>query len=1011
MSLQIPMCAIVARALSLFLSCLLLGATQSAAAQTTPPLWVGFQVKGDVAYLLRKSPSEIARYDLASTQWLPPLALQEIPSAFVVGDTHIYIAYDRKIERMDLQGGNTSQVANTPNSVIGLYIDGNVLIANRSNYLDSLFSSYSVLNNALIDTHEDYPHSMFGASHSSVANRIYGRTSGISPSDIDALAYDAAGNFLEQRDSPYHGDYPSATQVWSWPDGSKAVDSSGTVYLGDDLSYAGSLSSAAVDVAFHGIDVPIVLTTSELIAYSQSLVETGRAALSVTGRNIAVRGGTIHVFHEDPASATRLGVQQVPLANLSPAQPGAPVSPVGLPYTVTSSAIDTTGVIYVLSKVHSSIFRWDVVTQKYLPSIPLAQTGDLLTYSPTYNALFVLGTNRTIYKINLAQQPLAANAFVTVPPSANFVMPIGADLLVAGNGGWDDQWVYSGTGTLLNSNFLCCYYTFHFYDAPRSRLFLDGTSISYLGNGQFSTATHGPYISGYAPVRLSADGQRIASKDGVIYQASPLQAIDYLSNDIVDAQWLGGTQLFTIKAPNPGAEGWSRLQSWSPYLTIQNEQALLGEHVVLHRTDEWLVEVTTSEGMPRFTVLDSGLSTVAPTSLDAPVIEIEDATALAVGLRWQDVQGETSYQIERRELDAGAWAEAGTAAQDAVHYLDVAHHGGKRMEYRVRARNGTLLSPWSNVVDVDLSSAAAPEPVDPIAVQFTIDEAVMGQGDRVYILSKEHKSVFVWNVHRQRFEPSITLRDTPLYMSYSSTLDAIFTGYAGGAIYSLSPRSDVPYEYPFATTEAELCGIVAADDIIVACDYSGAWEATMTYDVLGRRLDYKDWRYPIANGTWSPAAQRIYHFRDGSSPNDLIYTPISASGQVGDDQDSPYHTSTGITYPIRVRPDAGRVLLGSGYLFDAANLQHLGTLASPFTDATWINGELLTVQGETVSMHASELAAPEGAITLSGAGRRLLRASGSRLVVAFDRDNTTVLEVYDAEYQRVEPPIHSDGFE
>ena len=62
------------RWLGLLILCLwLLGTAAPALAQT--PLWVGFQVEGDVAYILRKSPSEILRYDLATEQWLPALPL------------------------------------------------------------------------------------------------------------------------------------------------------------------------------------------------------------------------------------------------------------------------------------------------------------------------------------------------------------------------------------------------------------------------------------------------------------------------------------------------------------------------------------------------------------------------------------------------------------------------------------------------------------------------------------------------------------------------------------------------------------------------------------------------------------------------------------------------------------------------------------------------------------------------------------------------------------------------
>jgi hypothetical protein len=1004
---------LVARAMpALVVLVALLVANQQSVAQTSPiPLWTGFQVKGDIAYLLRKSPAQIMRYDLAQAQWMTSLALQDIPSGFVVGEAHIYVASDRKIERFDLLGGNKSHVANTPNAVIGLFLDGNILIANRSEYLYSRFSSYHTSTHVLIDTHEDYPHSLFGASHSPSTNRIYGRTSGISPADIDSLEYDNAGNFLAQTDSPYHGDYPSANSTWTWPNGSKVVDGSGTVYLGADLTYAGTLSSEIADVAFHGTDVPIVLTGNQLVAYSQALIETGRAALTLPGKSLSIRGNTVFVFNEDPASPTRVGVEQVPLSSLSPAQPGAPVSPIGLSYDVTASAIDASGVIYLLSKVHSSVFRWDVGSQKYLSTIPLTHTGDEIAFSSANNALYVLGSNRTVYRIALGQASLAVSPFVTAPAMANFLLPIGQDLLVAANGSWNLQWIYSPTGTLLNSSFDCCYARFHFYDEARSRLFLDSTHLIYLGNGQFSGPAQGPYISSFAPLRLSPDGQRIITTAGVLYQASPLQAIDYLSNSIIDAQWASANQLFTIREPNQGPSPSTRVQKWSPYLTIEREQTLAGRHVALFRAQDGLVEVTSSDGIPRFRVLDLALNTVAPAVLDAPSIEVNGTTGLAVGLRWVDVQGEIDYQVERRSPGAGTWLEVGLAPQDATSYVDVDHHSGQRWEYRVRARNAGRVSAWSNVVAVDLSNVIAPVPVDPTAVQFVIDDALIGSDDQVYILSKQHKSIFVWNSRRQRYETSIGLRDAPLYMAYSQSREVIYLGYQDRSIHTISLNAAVRYEHRLTTTTDNLCGIVAADDVLVACDLSGAWESTHTYDALGQQLDYQDWRYPLAGGVWSNVNGRIYHLRDGTSPNDLLYTPIQADGSVGQDVDSPYHSSTGIQHPIRVSPDGAVVLLGSGHMFNALSLDRLGIMPTPMADATWLNGRLITLLDSTVSARVDPFAAAQATITINGVGRRVFAIGNSRLVVAMERNGTTVFEVYNASLGFIEPPVHSDGFE
>lgn len=988
---------------------LLLASVAGAQAQT--PVWIGFQVQGDTAYLLRRSPSEIMRYDLSAQQWLPPLALTEIPSAFAVGTNHIYVASDRKIERLSLSGTDKTLVATAPDTVSALFLDGNLLIANRSSGLYSRFSSYSTSNNALIDTHEDYPHGMEGASHSASANRIFGRTAGISPSDIDTLTYDDSGNFQQQADSPYHGDYPSASRTWSWPDGSKVVDNSGTVYVGADLSYAGTLPHNITDVSFVGADVPVVLRDGQVFAFNQALIETGRVSLALPARNITIRGDALFAFSEDPASPTRVGVQPIALSSLSPVQPGTPVSPVGLEYTVTSSAVDDAGILYLLSKPNSSIFRWDLGTQKYLSTIPLPETGDSIVFSRAHNALILLGVERTLYRIPLDGNPASIAALVRAPAQANLVIPMGQDLLVAANGSWGLQWVYSSTGSLLNSGFACCYLRFHFFDAPRSRLFVDSSHLAYLGNGQFSGSPYGPYLSDYQPLGLSPDGQRILNRDGVLYQASPLQPIDNLPNAVVAVEWADASRMLTVRRPVPGLGDRTELQRWSPYLTLETRAYLPGSHVALHKSGNRLVQVTQVAGRPRFHVFDTALALAAPAILDAPTLQLEAAGPLAVGVRWSEVQGAAGYDVERRQLGQVEWTRLGSVGYDASQFIDVDQHSGRQLQYRSRARNGTVLSEWSNIVAVDLSGATAPPPVDPNLVSFSPDDALIGNDDRIYLLSRQHRSVFVWNPRYQRFERSISLRGEPLYITYSQTRDVLFTGYENRDIYALSPKAPIPYEFPFAIGIGGLCGLTAADDLLVACDYSGVSASTYTYDLQGRRLGVHEWQHPVAESVWDPSRRRAYHFRDGISPNDLLYTPIGMDGTIGAVVDSPYHTSTGIEYPIRVSPSGTRVVLGSGYVFDADTLNHLGTLSSPMIDAAWLSNELITLRTDGLYWQPSELAAAERVGEVIGVGKRIFATRSGKLVTVMVRNGTTELKVYDGEFQQVAPPLFADGFD
>ena len=63
-----------------------------------------------------------------------------------------------------------------------------------------------------------------GTSIAPQVNKIFGRSEGVSPSDITSLGYDDTGHFTTSGDSPYHGDSPGASKTFVTPDGSRVVE-------------------------------------------------------------------------------------------------------------------------------------------------------------------------------------------------------------------------------------------------------------------------------------------------------------------------------------------------------------------------------------------------------------------------------------------------------------------------------------------------------------------------------------------------------------------------------------------------------------------------------------------------------------------------------------------------------------------------------------------------------------------------------------------------------------------
>ena len=977
----------------------------------TVPVWVDFKVQENTAYLLRKSPAQIMRYDLSTSEWKTPVSLPKIPTAFSVDGTHIYIAYGREIKQLDKSGGNEVHVTNTPDDVIEMLMDDNLLFANRTSGIYALLTVIDKSNLSVIDEWSNYIDSLYGASIAPSRNKLFGRSQGISPSDITYAEYDDAGNILRGGDSPYHGAYSGANKTWVFPDDNKVVDSSGTVYNTTDLTYNNSFATNITDIDFSGIDIPIVLVDDQLISFSNTLLETGSYTLDKPAQNLVVHGDNIFVFYEDASSATNASVVIVSLAELTPNPPGLPINPLGLEYDIDSITMDGSGVVYVLSKTFASIFRWDTATQSYLDTISLPEPADIIEYSPDLDRLYVYSSSRKIYQVNLAPAVPSVTPFINVPLEINKMIALGPDLFVLQNGSWDDQWIYDQHGSLLITPVQCCYDVYHFYDAPTKRLYFEHLYKEYLGSGIFGPVSgDGPY--NLTPLAISGNSQLVIDAEGFLYSADDLTAIGVLSNDILAAGWDINNQLFTVEDMGYETNDATKIQKWNEYLVDTLELWVTGGHQAFFVMDEQVLLVTSLERIPRFNLLDTFFLVVAPPELDVPELSITRFSAIAAYLEWIDVQGEQEYILERRLLNESGWQTMTVAPTGSTGFVDSTVITGNVYQYRLKAKNGGLESAYSEIIELDLTGADDPR-IDPATITFIPDDAFVSLNDVVYVLSQQHQSIFTWDIKSQSWGTTIPLEVSPQYFTHSNVNNAIFTLYPDGTINSINLAAGNPVEIPFTTLPTgSVCGVIAADEYLISCSGTSSWEDHSSFDSVGNMLDFVDYRYSIAKGVWSQANQKIYHFRDGISPNDLITTPILSDGSIGEDQDSPYHSSTGIKHPIRVSPDGSIVVLGSGRIYDAISLEYIDDLPTPVMDAIWSDGRLITVTDNAISVNTEPDYVAELKLTLTEDVYRIFPAQKKQIVVVvITADDNTRILVLGESFEVINPPIFINGFE
>jgi len=106
------------------------------------------------------------------------------------------------------------------------------------------------------------------------------------------------------------------------------------------------------------------------------------------------------------------------------------------------------------------------------------------------------------------------------------------------------------------------------------------------------------------------------------------------------------------------------------------------------------------------TILDNdsgpGTAPAAPTNLRVTATSTSEIT-----LNWNDVSGETSYRIERKKV-GGAYQEIGTVGANVTNFIASGLDEATLYFFRVRAENGSGLSPYSNEVSASTDAQASP---------------------------------------------------------------------------------------------------------------------------------------------------------------------------------------------------------------------------------------------------------------------------------------------------------------
>ncbi len=590
---------------------------------------------GGIGYFLDAAHAAVNRYDITNETWLSSVALGGLagtPTVAHVDGDGIYVAVDRSVFRYTLDGSNRTHVLNTQHSVQSIHTDGNLLFINDSYgyYADVL--SLDKATNTLIDTRNQYIDALFGSSIATSANCIFGRTQGLSPSDITYLNYTNEGKFTTHGNSPYHGAYSGATTTWVFPNGSKVVDDSGQVYAVSDLTHVNSFCSSISDIAFLGGDVPVILNGQTVTAYSPQILPTGSATLPTAATKIFVNSNDVVAFTPDASAPQGYRVEIVPLSSLHAATPGQPIDPVGLSYTPDEVVLSADGKVLLYSKAYQSIFRWDPATQVYDRSIPLIGAASYMAYSSATNTVYLAYASGLITKIDPNNAEPEEEAFATVASRPIGLSVAGSYLFVAdGSGPWGTHYTFAPDSVQVDAKDWNYYSSEYVWSDANQKMyfFRDGTSPNDLlceqinANGTafpseppggIGTTADSPLHDSFGfshPIRVAPDGSIVVLGSGMIHDAETLQRLPTaLGNSISDAAWLGG-KLFTVRDTGNAAQ----LQYWTQptYDMAKSVQATGRPHALMAVSPDNLLCITLNvQGVPVLRLFDADLNLVKP---------------------------------------------------------------------------------------------------------------------------------------------------------------------------------------------------------------------------------------------------------------------------------------------------------------------------------------------------------------------------------------------------------------
>ncbi|MGD9420389.1 MAG: fibronectin type III domain-containing protein [Verrucomicrobiota bacterium JB025] len=675
--------------------------------------WVSSNRSGDLVYFFFASPARAEVYDMAAEEWLDPVVLPTKADAIVTGYADadgIYVSYGRSIYRYDSSGGGETFLFSSALSVNWVASDGPLLFVNGGGAYSEGYgiTSVSKTTNTILDAFSSGSYNQIsGLQLVPQRNELIGMYS----NSIQYFTYDENGT-ISGRLTRASVSYPYPSEYWYYPDGSMVLSNLGTVYEGSRNQELVEYDIAPEHVDFRGSDVLVTVEDGGVHAYNNAGLETGVVGVSHEVSALHVEGDDVFVFgtQDDEIVLTKIA-----FADLGDPQPEEPRDPTGLAYTPESVFVGNDGIVYLFSRSHRCLFRWDPESQAYLSSLNLDGAPWYVAYSSVLNRVYLSYPGGEIERASLYGDQLSQYSYAsTGETNASEIIAAKSYLISVEQGTYNTIRAFNSSGNEVdsvssgdssplfwNDAEQMLYYTYS--GRPRAIPFRASSSKHpSLAIGEFGSVVGSSYDSEDGYVELTSDGSMLVASSGAVYETATMGLSSVsLANEVVDGVLESG-RIKTIR--NIG--GVAQVQAWVGSFFLPGAvKQLPGEGVNLELVSGGMVAVILDEeGVPGFYVMDGDFGIVAPEVLARPeglFASVVDSSSVLLG--WNDVSGEEEYRVERLADGESEWTEVGTTGTSLTECSDDTVALGNVYQYRVIAVNGDKESEASEPVLVEMS--------------------------------------------------------------------------------------------------------------------------------------------------------------------------------------------------------------------------------------------------------------------------------------------------------------------